>query len=374
MIKNITCALLILSCLLACKRESTSPETAAIEGNSISPTQAQREALSVKLDTLKKKTLSETIHANGVLDVPPQNLVTISAPMGGFVKHTDLLQGVYVKKGRPLIELEDIRYIELQQEFLDQSSQLELARDEFNRQKTLSQENVNAQKTLQQATAHLKSLEAKVEALKAKLIMVHISPDQVHEHIHKSVTLYSPISGYVTEVNVNIGKYLNPTDVLFKIVDTEHLHVELFIFERDISKLKEEQKLHFSLVNEGTDRTATIHLIGREIGADRTVRVHCHLDKEDPALLPGMYVKASIETNSREAYVAPDNAVVNFEENTYLFTTSDGITFHMEAVTTGLKENGFTEILPSEKFPKGTRIVTSGAYQLLSMLKNSEEE
>ncbi len=64
---------------------------------------------------------------------------------------------------------------------------------------------------------------------------------------------------------------------------------------------------------------ATVYLIGREIGADRTVRIHCHLDKEDRELLPGMYLTAFVETKNEHQPSLPESAVVNYEGKNYIF-------------------------------------------------------
>src|SRR5690606_16990108 len=130
------------------------------------------------------------------------------------------------------------------------------------------------------------SLRARVEGLKARLAIINIEPEKLTDgNIRKTIHLYSPIAGYVTDVNVNLGQFVNATDELFKIVDTGHLHAELYVFEQDIPHLKVNQRVAFTLINENKTRMAHVYLIGREINAERTIRVHCHLDEEDKNLL-----------------------------------------------------------------------------------------
>lgn len=368
---------ILLTQLSACTRnkETATEDTTMMSRNEVVLMEKQVETIGIQLGEPVKKLLSSDIRVNGMLDVPPQNLVTIAAPLGGFIKNTHLLQGMYVKKGEALVELQDTEYIQLQQDYLDQQSQLEYAEAEYNRQQTLAKENVNAGKTLQQAKSQFESVRARVGGLKAKLVMINIDPEKIKNGaIQPTIKLYSPIAGYVTEVNVNLGQHVDAADVLFKIVDTSHLHVELYVFEQDIPRLKIGQKVKFNLVNETHQRLAAIHLIGREIDNERTVRVHCHLEEEDKNLLPGMYVKASIETGAREVNTLPEEAIVNFEGATYIFTSVDGKTFDMTAITTGLSQDGYSEVILPGNWDVSRRIVVKGAYELLSKLKNTGEE
>lgn len=322
----------------------------------------------------EKRTMRSFLTVNGMLDAPPQNLVSVSAPMGGFIRSTPLLQGMFVRKGQALVELEDPAYILLQQEYLENVSQLEFVKAEYERQLTLARENVNSQKSLQEAKARHDALIAKVNGLKARLALINIDASALTgETIQRSIRLYSPLNGFVTQVHINLGQYVNSTDVLFKIVDNSHLHAELYVFEQDIHHLKVDQPVHFNLIGESKERLARIHLIGREIGEDRTVRIHCHLDQEDQNLMPGMYIKARIEVTTEETLAVPESAVVNFEGTYYVFATADNKNFRMTKVTTGNATEGFVTI----HFVEGTipeRIVLKGAYELLSKMKNTEEE
>lgn len=351
-------------------------------------TTGQFKIAGIEVGNFELKVLSGTIKVNGMLDVPPQNLVSISAPLGGFVKNTELLQGMKVIKGQTLVVLQHTDYIQLQQEYLESKSQKEYLEIEYNRQQELFKNNANSEKDLQQAKAQYLSVQATFSGLKSKLNLIGINPEGIEAgNIQQTITIYSPISGYVTHVNVNIGSYVNPNDVIFQIVDTEHLHAELTVFEKDVPKLKIGQKVRFTLANEEKERHATVHLIGREIEKDRTVRVHCHLDEEDPQLIPGMFLKAFVETNSNKVYSLPNDAVVDFEGNKYIFLATEGdfcgdtnckdekpkdYGFEMIEIKTGVSELGFTEIIFLNEIDKKSDIVIKGAYDLLSKIKNSE--
>jgi cobalt-zinc-cadmium efflux system membrane fusion protein len=369
----------------------TPVETHNEESNEVMLTQAQFNTAGIEFGSVEMKQISGTFKANGVLDVPPQQMVSISVNMGGFLKKTDLLQGMRVKKGQLIAIIENPDFVQMQQEYLDAKSQLEYAKADYERQQELAKENINAQKTLQQAKASFLSLDAKTNALKERIKVVGLNLNAVEQgHIQSTINIYSPISGFVTEVNANIGKYVNPTDVLFEIVDTEHLHAELTVFEKDVPKLQIGQRVRFTLANETTERIAKVYLIGREISSDRTVRIHCHIEKEDIHLLPGMYLKAIVETGQQQVPALPDEAIVDYQGQKYIFIASEeapqtnaenkkdennqsGHHFKMVAIQTSNTDAGYTEVSIPEGIDK-TKIVIKGAYSLLSKMKNSEEE
>ncbi|GHN00037.1 hemolysin D [Cytophagales bacterium WSM2-2] len=335
----------------------------------------QFKSIAIELGDLETRSLSGSIKANGVLDVPPQNLVSISAPLGGFVKFTELLQGMRVKKGQLVVQLEHPDYIQLQQDYLDTKNQLEFLQQEYQRQLDLSKENVNALKSLQQAKANFQAASSKAEGLKAKLKLVNINPTDIENgEIKSSVSITSPIDGFVSQVNVNLGMHVDPTFVMFRIVDTDHVHAEAQVFEKDIMKLKIGQLARITLTNEVKERIAKVYLIGKEISSERTVRVHCHLEGEDRNLIPGTYFSALIETGSNLVNALPESAIVNFEGGHFVFVEKDATkhTYQLLEVHTGAGDNGYVEISSGNLRDFKNKIVTKGSFELLNTLKNVE--
>lgn len=322
--------------------------------------------------------INQKIKANGKLDVPPQNLVSISAPYGGFLKSTTLLQGMHVHKGEVITQMEHPDYIQLQQDYLENKSTLTYLKNELDRQQELAKEEVNSRKTLQKAKTDFEVMQARVNGLRAKLELINIDVVKLEKGtMQKVVALTSPINGYVTKVNVNIGAFVTANTVLFEIVDTEHLHAEISVFEKDIHHIKIGQKVAFTLANETQERFAKVHLIGREISDDRTVRVHCHLNQEDKDLLPGMYLTAYIDVKASTNNTLPSNAFVDFEGKSYVFLLSkklnDSYTFTRIEVEKLGEENGYTAFTSTQDL-NNKDIVTEGAYKLLSAMQDGEEE
>ncbi len=394
-LSSIVIVLFISTCIVSCGSKASERDTPEEhheeEDNAVELSAVQIKTAGITFGKIERKQISASIKVNGVLDVPPQQMVSVSVPFGGFLKSTVLLQGSRVKKGQLIAVIENPEYIQLQQDYLEAKSQFEFSEADYERQKELAKENVNAQKALQQSKSNYQTWLAKKNGLLAKVKMININMAALEEgNITSTGNVYSPISGYVTEVNVNIGKFVNPVDILFEIVDTEHLHAELIIFEKDVRKIKIGQKVRFTLANETKDRMATVYLIGREISVDRTIRIHCHIDNEDTELLPGMYLKANVEAGGAIVAALPDESIIDFQGKKYIFVLADekglnegnqkaesddeGRHFTMMEIQTGNSELGYTEISIPEGFDENTMIVIKGAYSILSKIKNSEEE
>ncbi len=385
--------LAVVSCSQTAEEQTEEIEHHEEEENTVEFTEAQFKTAGIELGHVENKQISGTIKVNGQLDVPPQQMVSVSVAMGGFLKNTPLLQGTRVKKGQLIATIENLDFVQLQQDYLEAKNQLEFAEKDYQRQEELAKENVAAQKVLQQAKTTLVSWQSKVTGLTEKLRVLNIPMERLSKgEVSSQINLYSPIDGYVTEVNVNIGKFVSPTDILFEIVDTEHLHAELTVFEKDIPRLKIGQKVRFTLANESKERKATVYLLGREISADRTIRIHCHIDKEDRNLLPGMYLKAVVETGGVEVPALPERAIIDYQGKKYIFYQMTDQPhaalkeenkedhegehhFTMMEVQIGNSEMGFTEVVLPEGFSgEDTQIVVKNAYAILSKMKNSEDE
>jgi len=308
--------------------------------------------------------------------VPPQSLVIISPPMGGFVKATALKEGMKVNKGDLLVTLENIQFIELQQDYLESKSKLDFLEAEYERQQELAKENINSEKTMQMARSNYDGMKATVKSLEAKLSLINITPQSLAKgEIRSHVNMYSPIDGFVSSVNVNLGEYFNSTDHMFKIINLDHLHVLLYVYEKDVPSIREGQEVRFRLGSDGEEKLAKIYLIGKEITAEKTVHVHCHLQEDKQNLLPGMYVSAVIEVDEKETEVVPSDAIVTYQDQHVVFMeTGKARQFKMVSVQPGQSNNNFTEVALPKDVPSGAKVVVSGANHLLGVLKNGGEE
>jgi len=345
--------------------------------NFVQLTDAQMRNAGIKTGKAEQRNISLVLKVNGFIDVPPQNIVSISVPMGGYLKTTKLLPGMHVSKGEAIAVIEDPQYIQLQQDYLTVQAKLGYIEGEYNRQKELNQSKATSDKQFQQTEADYKSQKVTLRALYEKLKLIGINPDRLNENnLFRSINVYSPINGYITKVNVNIGKYVNPSDVLFEIVNPADIHLALNVFEKDINKLHIGQQLLAYTNNDPSKKyPCKIILIGKELSQDRNIEVHCHFKQYDDKLIPGMFMNAEIQTENNRASTLPTDAFISYENKTYVFIQRDHNTFEIVEIKTGNTENGYTEIVLNDtSMLSNANFVKNGAYSLLMKMKNTGEE
>lgn len=362
--------------MASCSSKDKNSETSAsssILDNAVILTVAQQKNMSLELGKLQEKNISSNIRVSGKIDVPPQNMVSVSMPLGGYLKSTKLLPGMHVRKGEVIATMEDLQYIQLQQDYLTTQTKLLYAEMEFNRQKELNQSKASSDKVFQQAQMEYSSQKIALSALAEKLKLININPTSLSEkNLSKSVSLFSPIDGYVSKVNVNIGKNVNPSDVLFELVNTSDIHLNIKVFEKDLEKLSIGQRVMAFNNQSDKKHLCEIILISQDLSPERTAEVHCHFTDYDKNLLPGMYMNAEIETKQQQVLAINEEAIVNFEGKNYVFVKNNDQYVSTE-VQIGDKENGFIQLLNPDEL-KNKELVTKGAYTLLMKLKNKEEE
>ncbi len=337
----------------------------------------------IQTGSFEIRSLSGNLKVNGTVGVSPENLATVCMPFGGFVKSANLMPGNAVTKGQTLAILENQEFIDIQQNYLEAKSKLEFTEADYKRHAELYKEDVYSQKNLQQVTSDYKSLKAQVHALEQKLALIGIDPANLHEDdITRAVAVVSPITGYVKAVNINVGKYVSPTDVLFEIVNSDKLYLELSLFEKDADKVSAGQKIRFFINNETEQHEAVIYQTGKSVNANKIYKVYAIVDGKCKNVLPGMYVNAIIEASTDSVTALPSEAIVSFDDKDYIFVFEKSkeengkpfTEYRMIEVQKGVTDDGFTEvILPGEFDIKTARVVIKGAYNLLSAKKNAGE-
>jgi cobalt-zinc-cadmium efflux system membrane fusion protein len=345
--------------------------------NTVILTTEQLKNTNIEIGFLVKKDISAILKLNGIIEVPPQNLIAVSVPMGGYLQSTHLLEGKKVKKGEIIATLEDQQYIQIQQDYLIAKIRYNTLEKELSRQKELNENKAGSDKLFENAQSDFFTQKILVKSLAEKLKLIGIQPDKVNENsLSRRISILSPINGYVLEVNTNIGKYVMPSDIPFELVDPSDIHLTLTVFEKDINQLSAGQRV-VSFTNSEPEKKyeAKIILIGKDITKDRAVTVHCHFETFDHSLIPGMYMNAELETNIKSGYVIPDNGLIRFEGKHYIYEVIADKNYEMIEVLTHGSSDGSTLItLQDNSSPIGRTFVTNGAYTLLMKMKNMEEE
>jgi cobalt-zinc-cadmium efflux system membrane fusion protein len=312
------------------------------------------------------------IKTTGIIDVPPNSKAIISAYAGGYIKNSPLLIGDKVKKGQALVTIENLEFIQMQQEYIEISEHLIYLRSEYERQKELFAENISSKKSFLKAESDYKIASAMQNGLHKKLQMLNINPTLVEEGNFTSVsTIYAPMSGSITDVNISTGIYVSPADKIMEIVNTDHIHLELKVFEKDVLKIKKGQKVIFR-IPESTDESfeGEVHLIGKSIDKNRTVQVHAHIDHDvKHNFIVGMFVESDIVIEDNSSKALPERAFIDVNDKNYVLilksSDKDKYTFLKKELLVGENYNGFNRILDSSSF-KDTDQFLLGGYNLIT--------
>ncbi len=375
--KNVIYSLLVVQVMLlfSCgekKNTETSSAQAEAADGSITITKEQFNTSSMALGRLEEKPFPVTIQTNGMIDVPPENRAVVSATMGGYIKKTPLLIGNSVKKGQLLVTIENPEFIILQQEYMEVQQQLNYLKAEYTRQQTLREENITSQKSFLKAESEFKTTNARYNGLKKQLTMINISPAQVEAgNISSIASIYAPISGSITQMNVTKGTYVSPASPILEIIDNNHIHLELSVFEKDIMKIKKGQQIRFRIPEASEEIfEAEVYLIGTSIDENRTIKIHGHLHEEGKTnFLTGMFVDAGIVTENTTAKGLPSEAIVALEGKFYVLRTTatkdTGYTFEPLEVQPGNTVDKFTEIINAAAFLESDTFLTKGAFDIL---------
>lgn len=357
------------------RKSENSKEVEQVAPEFVVLSNAQIKNAGIQTGRAETREMSESVVVNGVVDVPPQNVVSVSFPLGGYFKYTRMLPGMKIARGQTLAVIEDQSFIQLQQDYLVAKAKLSALSEDYRRQKVLNASKTSSDKTFQLAQSEYVTQQIALKALAEKLLMLGVNPARLTVNsISRSIAIHSPINGFVVKVNANAGKYVNPTDVLLELVNTDDLHLALTVFEKDLNRIKPGMTVTAHPTSD-TSRlyTAEVILSGKDLDEDRSTTVHCHFKGKTAGLIPGMFLQAEIESGKRAVMAVPDDAVVRYGDKEYIFVAEAKNHFRQVEIKSGKTERGYTEIMTTESI-KGKPVVTSNAYSILMKMKNTGEE
>ena len=367
---------LILALTIACqsKKEETATET-AVKENVVELTKNQLDNSKIKIGSLTNTSLSSTIKVNGKITLAPNAMASVSMPLGGYIKTIKVMPGMTISKGQVLAVIEDQSYVQIQQDYLTTKQQLSFASKDFARQKELNSSQAVSEKNYQLAESEFAKQKITLKSLEEKLKLIHINPASLTANtISKSVNIYAPISGMITKIDVNIGKYVNATDMLFQIMDNQSMYAKLNVFEKDAANLAIGQKIKvYTNTQPDVFYETKIEFVNKSYSDENAIEVYAKISNTTKKLIPGNYINASIQVDNNNAFVLSNDAIVDFEDKKFVFVQdANKNSFSMQEVQIGIVTDKVSEIRNYETL-QNKKIVISDAYTLLMVLKNKEE-
>ncbi len=341
-------------------------------------------SLNMKIDSLRYRNINSYVQANGQLEVPPQNEAIVTAVIGSNVKSIKVIEGDKIKKGQVLAYLSHPDLISVQTEYASNWNQLTYLKEEYERKKKLYEDNVGSGKEYQKSKSAYFSMKSQVSGDESKLRLLGISPKKIQEGtIYDQVAVTSPISGHIRTVEVKTGQFVQPEKELFEIVNIEHIHADLMVFEKDMRKVKEGQRVTFTTESApGKELEATIYSVGKAFEQDpKAIHLHAEIENKQGLLIPGMYINGRIIAEDVKTYALPESAVVREGDKYFIFTAKkeqdNGETewaFQPVEVNVGGIDNGWIEIKLLQELSIGTQLAYNNAYYIMAEMKKGEAE
>lgn len=348
----------------------------AVESNLIKLTKEQFALAQLVTAPIQLGKMNGMIHLTGVVDVSPTGIASVSIPMGGYVQDINLIPGTYVKKGQVLATVKDPTYVQLQENYLAAKAKLIYLQQDIDRQKSLLTQEAVSKKVYQQLQADFTTNQIQLKALSEQLKLINIQPDNLTtEKMTSLVQLIAPMSGYITKVNINRGKYVTPSDILLEIMDPNDIHAAITIYESAIAGFKVGMKGTVSLTQDPTKKyPVSILAVSQNINEDKTGLLHCNFEKIPANVLPGMFLSADIVVETIEAVLIPIESVQRFQGKDFIFLQTGQNEFEAREIKVSQTNAEYVTVSNTDaKSWVGKPLVVKNAFNLLGMMMNKSE-
>lgn len=364
------------------------------EEEALTLTPAQEKQVGLTYTKLTYQMLSNGLVLNGVLDVPNDKKAYVTSVYGGVLEELYARPGDFVKKGQVLGKVLNPDLIKMQEQLQLINNQISLTQIEVNRQQELVEGNAAPLKKLQQVEVELANLKAQKNSLSRQL-----SAGGGSLLISSQITIKAPITGVVASIQGLIGTRIEASSPILEIVNNDALHVDMYVYEKDFSKVKKGQKILFSPVNNANvSYEAQIDQLGQAFEKEtNAIAVHAQVLGNKEGLINGMQVQGTIIIGDSKSLAVPAECIVSTEGKDYIFILkeeqpsheqiesakkgehedhnheSTGNEYERITVVKGVSSRGFTAITPVKEISEDIKIVQKGAFFLLAKMTNSGE-
>jgi cobalt-zinc-cadmium efflux system membrane fusion protein len=369
------------------------------ETNVVSLTEEQLKTGGISLGPIEMKNLRTSIRANGTLTVPNQNKALITSLSSGVLSSLTIQPGSYVRKGQTVATIINPDAAGIQQELQTVIAQINLATLELQRQRTLVEGNAAPLKNVQRVQSELVTLRSTRNSLQKQLSALGISSASVAKgNISTTISIKAPISGTISNVTAQIGSPIDQSTPVAEIVNNSQLHLDLFVYEKDLPKLSKDQTIHFTLTNNpGVEYDAKIYSIGTAfVNESKTIPIHSVVLGNNAGLIEGMNITALISIGQKTTMAVPTDAIVSEQGKDYIFVRTGApkeapheeegheegekevkeekhkddhnVYFERMLVVKGVSDVGYTEITVMKNIPPNAQVITKGAFFVLAKM------
>ena len=283
------------------------------------------------------KPLNRVIRTVGRIEYDERKLATANTKIEGWIEklHVDYT-GRYVQKGEPLAEIYSPELVATQQEFLNVlrwAGQSQSVKDE------------------RTAMLLVKDAQTMLDAARERLRLWDISDEQIKKiettgKPIRTLTIYSPVSGYVLQKMAVQGMRVMPGEKLFDVADLSSVWVVSDIYEYELPLIKVGQTARIGLSYfPGKEFTSKVDYVYPALASDtRTAKVRFTIPNPDGVLKPQMFTNVEIKINLGNRLTVPSEAVIDTGERQIVYVDKGDGYFEPREVAIGLKADGVVEI------------------------------
>ena len=368
--------IILSSCGTNPKSTTTKEDSVDVASNIVQLTKEQASLAQLELAPIEQGKMKGMTHLNGIIDVPPTGIASVSIPMGGYIQDINLIPGTFVKKGQVLATVKDPAYVQLQENYLATKAKLSYLQQDLDRQKALLTQEAVSKKSFQQIQADYNTNAIQLKALSEQLKLINIQPENLTtEKMSSLVQLVAPIAGYISKVNINRGKYVTPSDILLEIINPNDIHAAITIYEKDIANFKVGMKGTVTLTQDPVKKyPVSVLAVAHNINEDKTALLHCHFEKIPANVLPGMFLTADMVVETKDAVLIPIVSVQRFQGKDYIFIQSAENVFEVKEIQVIQSNATFVTVSNTDANAWiGKQIVVKNAFSLLGKLMNKSE-
>lgn len=320
----------------------------------------QQKLIGVKTVKADLVPMNKVIRTVGRVEADESRQATINAKVEGWIEKLYVdTTGSYVQKGQRLAEIYSPELVATQQEFLTALGWV----------KETGPIPADGNKTAPSDLSRMMARDATatLEAARQRLLWWDISRAQIKQIEStgkpvRTLTLYAPVSGYVTQKMVVAGMRIMPGEKMFDITDLSHLWVIADIYEYELPFIKVGNQAVITLAYlPGVEMISRIDYIYPSLSTEtRTIKIRLKLTNRNNQLKPQMFSNVEIKINLGRKLVVPESAVMDTGRAMVVYVDLGNGAFEPREIKTGIRTDGYVEVLRGLK--GGERVVAAANF------------
>jgi cobalt-zinc-cadmium efflux system membrane fusion protein len=372
--------------LISCKGEKENKATdKEIEGKEakeaktklIHLSQASIKVANISFGTANNENISGYLTLPATVAENQENTALVGSLISGRIKKINVKLGDKVSKGQILMEIESFDVGSIKSNYLKAKANVEFLSANYERQKKLYSDNINSQKSIQELKSEFDKAKAELRSEESKLGSIGISASEINsdKSLSSIISVRAPIGGIISEKNVVIGQNVDQATNAFKITNISSVWIDGQAFEKDIIYIKPNtQTIFVADAYKNDEFRGNVSFISPSLNEkSRTLQIRSSVNNKEGKLRPQMYGKIKIAiTEGQNGILIPNEAIVNEENNSYIFIKKSDTTFEQRFVEKGINIGNKTLI--KKGLIAGEIYVNNGVFYLKSELKKSEIE